>query len=319
MSLVSVLVPVFNAESYLLDSLQSILKQTFDDFELILVDDASTDNSSSVLKSIFDSRIRFIQHTENKGIGEALNSGLALAKGKYVLRMDADDIAYPNRIARQVEFMERYPQIGISGTLAEYFDGTPFNKIVKNECLRPSLLLDCPFAHPTVIIRKEILDKSRLRFSGYLEDYELWIKLSALTDFALLPEVLLKYRRSENQFTAQNFEKRANEANKLRINFAEYWLKRSLNPIERSIVSSGMPEAIQPDLNQVGIFCKELLNSAAWSDKAATLEVVKKLFFRNFYRSPKKLRSKFQILKNDFLSIKEKLNLLKKSRFSGVS
>ncbi|PZV76706.1 glycosyl transferase family 2 [Algoriphagus aquaeductus] len=315
MSLVSILVPVFNAEMFVKDSIQSILTQSFKNFELILVDDASSDHSASILKSVSDPRILFFQHETNRGIGEALNSGLAMAKGKYVLRMDADDIAYTDRIARQVDFMENNPHIGVSGTLAEFFDRTPFNKAVKNEFLKPSLLLDCPFVHPTVIIRKDVLDHSGLQFSGYLEDYQLWIKLSEKTEFGLLPEVLLKYRRSESQFTAQNFEKRISEANLLRISFAEIWLRRSLSCFEKRIVSLGISEEMQPDLKMVEMFCKELLASDPWSDKEATLEVVKKLFFRNFYRSPKILKSKLQILNNDLLSIRERLNLLKKSIF----
>lgn len=319
MPLVSILLPIFNAENFLRLSVESILNQTFEDFELILVDDASTDNSFTILKTISDPRIQILQHEKNRGIGKALNSGLALAKGKYIIRMDADDIAYPNRIAHQVDFMEKNPQIGVSGSLAEYFDGTPFNRTVKNEYLKPSLLLDCPFVHPTVIIRKDVLDKSGLQFSGYLEDYQLWIKLSEKTEFGLLPEVLLKYRTSGNQFTARNFEKRLNEANLLRTRFAEIWLKRSLTALEKRIVSLGIAEFMQPDLNQVKIFCNELVATAPWSDKGATIEVIKKLFYRNFYRSPKKLKSMLPILNNDFLTIRERLNLLKKASLSVLS
>ncbi|WP_111672192.1 glycosyltransferase family 2 protein [Algoriphagus litoralis] len=317
--MVSILIPVFNSKFFLYESIQSILNQSFTDLEVIVVDDASSDNSPSIVHNLKDSRIKFIQLTKNLGIGGALNVGLNHAKGKYIVRMDADDIAYPNRIDQQVQFMEKNPSIGVSGTLAEYFDGTPFNRVVKNEYLRPSLLLDCPFVHPTVIIQKEILDKSGLQFSGYLEDYQLWIELSKITEFGLLPEILLKYRRSESQFTAQNFDKRSNEANRLRISMAEYWLGRSITTTEKNIVSLNISEENQPELKMVQTFCKELLEKASWSDSTQTLEVIKKLFFRNFYRTPMRLRSNFQILNIDFLSLREKLNLLKKSNFSEIS
>ena len=316
MPLVSVLIPIYNAQEFLAESVQSILNQAFQDFELILVDDASTDNSFSILQTISDSRVKIIHHNINKGIGEALNTALASAKGKYLLRMDADDIAYSNRIKCQVEFMEENPKIGVSGTLAEYFDGTPFNQTVQNEYLKPSLLLDCPFAHPTVIIRKEIMDNSGLQFSGYLEDYELWIKLSQLTDFGLLPEVLLKYRRSENQFTSQNFEKRQNEANKLRITFAEKWLKRKLTISERQIVSIGIDPDNQPGLKSVEIFCNELLQKEPWSQEEAVLEVIKKLFLRNFYRAPKEQKGVSNLITLSFFSMKERINLIKKASLS---
>lgn len=318
MPLVSVLIPIYNAQEFLVESVQSVLNQTFQDFELILVDDASTDNSFSILQTISDSRLKIIHHNINMGIGGALNSALASAKGKYLLRMDADDIAFPNRIALQVEFMENHPEIGISGTLVEYFDGTPFNRIVQNDYLKPSLLLDCPFAHPSVIIRKEIMDKNGLQFSGYLEDYELWIKLSQLTEFGLLPEVLLKYRKSENQFTSQNFEKRQDEANRLRISFAEKWLKRILSPTERLIVSVGIDPNNQPDLKSVEIFCNELLQKDPWSQEEAVFEVIKKLFLRNFYRAPKEQKDVSDLMNISFFSIRERFNLIKKASFSSI-
>ncbi|MDN3204698.1 glycosyltransferase family 2 protein [Algoriphagus sediminis] len=315
MALVSVLMPVFNAETCVKESVQSVLNQTLQDFELIVVDDASTDNSLKSLSSFTDSRIKILSLQENLGIAGALNTGFAEASGKYILRMDADDVALPMRFERQVEYMETNPNIGLSGTLVEYFDGTLFNSPVENAYLKPSLLLDCPFAHPSVIIRKEVMDKYGLVFSGYLEDYQLWMNLSRITDFGLLPEVLLKYRQSENQFTAQNFEKRRKEANKLRVQFAGFWLKRELTEEEKSIVSVG-PSGQNQNLQEVGDLCMEFLRKDPWDCDNEVRRVVKKLFLRNFYRSSKDIRTSIQILKNGFLTVKERLDLIKKSHYA---
>jgi glycosyltransferase involved in cell wall biosynthesis len=307
--MVSVIIPIFNSSNFLRDSIQSILDQSYPDLELILIDDGSTDNSTEIIRSFTDPRIKFISLGENMGIFYALNMGLEISRGNFIIRMDADDISFPDRIQRQVQFMKNNPKVGVSGSLAEYFDGTPFNKAVRNDYLKPSLLLDCPFVHPTIIIRKEILELNNLRFSGFLEDYELWIKLSAKTDFGLLPEVLLKYRRSENQFTARNFDKRTIEANKLRIDFAETWLKRVLTDQERLVVSQGISSENQQSLALVESLCNELLETDPWGSKKASNEVVKKLFFRNFYRAPKKLKDDFTLFNCRFLSFREKINL----------
>jgi glycosyltransferase involved in cell wall biosynthesis len=311
--LVSVLIPVYNASEFLKEAVSSILNQSFLDIEVILVDDCSTDNSVELIKSFTDQRIRIVELAENRGIGGALNVGLAIATGKYILRMDADDIALPDRIAKQVEFMENHPEIGVSGALAQFFDGANFNSSIPQEQLKPNLLLDCVFAHPTVIIRKSILDSYGIEFSGYLEDYELWVKLSSLTEFGLLSEVVLQYRRSENQFTATNLEKRTNEANKIRAMFAEKWLGRSLSSIEFQMVSAGGFNP-NPNISQVIDLCEELLVTNPWSSKNAAINAVKKFFLRNFYRTTIiSKRDSLKILNCSFLGLREKNDLIVKS------
>lgn len=308
----SVLIPVYNASLYLEDAILSILNQSYVNLEVILVDDCSTDNSLALIKKFQDNRIRLIESEVNRGIGSALNAGLEIATGKYILRMDADDIALPERIAKQVTYMESHQEIGVSGALAEYFDGTPFNSAVAQEQLKPNLLIDCVFAHPTVIIRKDLLDNHEIEFSGYLEDYELWVRLSSLTEFGLMPEVVLRYRRSELQFTATNLEQRINEANKIRAKFAEKWLGRSLEHNEFQIVSSYKPKE-NPTISEVIDLCEELMSTNPWASKTAAMLTVKKLFLRNFYRTKITAIDSLQILNCSFLGLREKKDLLIKT------
>lgn len=313
MTLVSVLIPVYNASKFIEESINSILYQSYQDLEVILVDDCSLDNSVELIKSFSDDRIRLIELKENKGIGGALNAGLKISSGKYILRMDADDIALPDRVSKQVKFMENHPDIGVSGALAEYFDGTSFNSSVAQDQLKPRLLINCVFAHPTVIIRKSLLDNHGIEFRGYLEDYELWVRLSFLTEFGLLPEVVLQYRRSEQQFTALNLEKRKREANLLRIMFAEKWLGRCLSPAEIEIVSFTEVINSNSDFSEVVALCEELIATNPWGSKSAALHSVKTLFFRNFYRNKITKRESLKILNCSFLGLREKNDLLVKS------
>lgn len=197
--LVTVLLPVHNAEAYVAEAVRSILGQTFSDFELLLINDGSTDNSLAVMQSIHDKRIRLVNNEVNIRLIATLNKGIQLAQGKYIARMDADDVSLPERLRKQVEFMEAHPQVGVCGTWFAHLGNT--SRVVRypvhDADIRIMMLYQTPFCHPSVIIRKEVLQKHQLQFSPdfiHGEDYELWARLSALTRFANIPEVLLHYR-----------------------------------------------------------------------------------------------------------------------------
>ena len=114
---VTVLMPVYNCEKYLRESIESILNQTFKDFEFLIINDGSSDKSAEIVESYNDNRINFVQNEKNIGLAASLNRGLDIAKGEYIARMDADDISLPERLEKQVRFMETNPQIGICGQL----------------------------------------------------------------------------------------------------------------------------------------------------------------------------------------------------------
>jgi len=121
---VSVLMPVFNGEQFLRPAMNSILNQTFTDFEFIIVDDGSTDHSREILNSYTDSRVRLICNESNIGLTDSLNRGLEAASGNYIARMDQDDISLPERLAKQVAFMDSHPEVGVCGTWAKDIDQT---------------------------------------------------------------------------------------------------------------------------------------------------------------------------------------------------
>ncbi len=199
---ISVLLPVYNCPRYVGGAIESILAQTFADFEFLIIDDGSTDQTPEVLKKYTDPRIRIIRH-ENRGLAGTLNVGIELARGKYIARQDQDDISLPERLAKQLSYMEEHPDCGLLGTWAQIVQG---DRLVERfhrhptdaSELRYHLLFNNPFVHSSVILRKSVLDVAR----GYStdperqppEDYELWSRLSRLSGVANLPQVLLHYR-----------------------------------------------------------------------------------------------------------------------------
>ncbi|MDR2056691.1 MAG: glycosyltransferase [Dysgonamonadaceae bacterium] len=206
---------VYNGGKYLKEAIDSILNQTFKDFEFLIVNDASTDSTSAILSQYTDFRIKIIENETNKGLTYSLNLMLAQSRGDYIARMDADDIALPNRLEIQHQFMEMHPEIGICGSFVESFiQGTKKRQIVRfpktDIEIRAFAFFQSPFCHPSTMFRKKIKDKYHLQYSPlYIksEDYALWVELLKYTQGATIPQVLLKYRRHEQCFSRWENEK----------------------------------------------------------------------------------------------------------------
>jgi glycosyltransferase involved in cell wall biosynthesis len=209
---VSVVMPTYNASQFLGEAVDSILAQTFPDFEFIIVNDGSTDNTGEILESFQqkDSRIKVVTK-ENGGVATALNTGIELANGCYIARMDADDIALPNRFEEQVRFMDDNPQVGVCGTHAIIFgdhyekDGI-WESDTDNRRMQAWLFFGPIFCHPTVFLRRETLLRFGIKYNPeYMvgQDFKLWQELSQVTEFANLPKPLLRYRNHIKQVTAR--------------------------------------------------------------------------------------------------------------------
>lgn len=215
---VSVVMPAYNAEKYLAEAIDSILAQTYTDFELIIVNDGSTDATKQIILSYSDPRIVYLENEKNSGICVTLNNGLRNARGKYIARMDSDDISLTDRLAIQVKYMEENPGIAASGTDIEIFgEGiTPgvFTQLHTPEECFAGLMFNSCFAHPTVIMRKSILDKYNLEYKDEyrgLEDYALWWEIGKHSQLNNIPQPLLRYRQHKGQET-KNVTKRVEEA-----------------------------------------------------------------------------------------------------------
>ena len=197
--LISVLMAVYNGEKYLREAIDSILNQTYTNFEFLIVNDGSIDLTEDIILSYSDNRIRYIKNETNLKLIASLNKGLDLAIGKYIARMDADDISLPERLEKQVDFMERNQEIGVLGTSVKTI-GLENNYEVKfekgHDAIRLKLLFNNYLHHPTVMLRKTILDNFNLKYPDVLhaEDYALWIEMTKYTRIEILSDVLLLYR-----------------------------------------------------------------------------------------------------------------------------
>ncbi|NOR46192.1 MAG: glycosyltransferase [Candidatus Delongbacteria bacterium] len=198
---ISVIMSVYNGELYLNESINSILKQTFQDFKFIITDDCSTDNSLSIIEKYMqdDDRIILMKNKENFGLTKNLNRMLAIASGKYIARMDADDISLPTRFEKQYEYLEKYPEIGVLGTNISFFGISKHitSLPVDNEKIRVALLFENVIMHPSVMIRISVLTDNKLTYDESFkisQDYDLWCRLQQKTKFNNLKDVLLRYR-----------------------------------------------------------------------------------------------------------------------------
>lgn len=200
--LVSVLLPVNNGEEYVEESIRSILSQTYDNFEIIVINDGSTDRSSRIVNNIDDPRIRYYEQN-NRGLAAALNFGIRVARGEYLARQDQDDFSLPKRLEKQVSFLESHPDYGMVGTWAGIWDGRRKTKKVHKHpeesiVLKFRLLFGNPFVHSSMMIRKEVFEKVGFYSTDESrqppEDYELWSRVARVFEVANIPEILHCYR-----------------------------------------------------------------------------------------------------------------------------
>jgi glycosyltransferase involved in cell wall biosynthesis len=207
--LISVILPVHNGEAFLSEAIQSVLGQTFTDFELIVINDGSTDGSAELLEQIRDVRLRLLSSERNQGLVHALNWGVAEARGSWIARMDADDICSPDRFARQLAYLKKHPGIDVLGTGAREMDATgrvvrPLKRPEYHDFIACEMLFRCVMIHPTVMGRAEVFKKIPYR-TGPAEDYGLWIEmLEQGVKFGNVRSALLDYRmHAQNMSTTK--------------------------------------------------------------------------------------------------------------------
>lgn len=200
----TVLMPVYNASPYLRGAIESILVQTYRQFELLIIDDASTDNSREIIRSFADDRIRLISHPKNIGIKDTLNEGIDLANTELIARMDADDISHPWRLQKQADYLLQHRDCAMVSSLARVVDKdgnfmAPYDPYRLDTYY--GLYFDCYICHPAVMYRKSCVESAGKYSTPYSEDFDLWWKLSRLYKIYVLPEPLLLYRLHEQNYS----------------------------------------------------------------------------------------------------------------------
>lgn len=212
---VTVLMPVYNAAQYLSAALASVWSQTFKNFELLVIDDASSDDSPAILAAVSDPRLRVIRNEKNLGIAKTLNRGLREARGIYIARLDADDVAMPHRLAHQAAFLDARPEVVVVGGGYVLLNGSgrEYSTLLGTDVRTPGtiawkLLWQNPFAHPSVMFRHQ----AALAVNGYpenrphSEDYGLWVRMTTQGALSVLPEKIIQLRKHHDNITTHNAE-----------------------------------------------------------------------------------------------------------------
>lgn len=239
--LISVIMSNFNTpEEYLREAIESVLNQTYNNFEFIIIDDCSTDNSLEIIKTYTDERIVILKNEENLGITKSLNRGLKIAKGEFVARMDADDICLPERFEKQVEYLREKPEVVVCGTGVELFgDGADSYKekmvcktIPQKEDFQIRLLFGnhTNIIHPTAMFRHKSLIENSIKYDEryiYAQDYRMWVSCSRVGECANLPDILFKYRM-HNKAVSSNKKDAQKECAKNIMEEQLNWLDLSL-------------------------------------------------------------------------------------------
>lgn len=203
--------PVYNAENYVKEAVDSILTQSFEDFELLLLNDGSTDASPNILEQINDSRVRIINNVKNLGLIETLNRGLKEAKGQYIARMDADDISLPKRFEKQVDFLDKHEDYVLVGTNVQLFGESDKQSELweEDEMIRLAIYFENPMAHPSTMFRSKVISEHQIAYSSkhlHAEDWEFWHQIMKYGKVKNLSEPLLKYRLEGQNITVQNHD-----------------------------------------------------------------------------------------------------------------
>lgn len=201
--LITVLIPTYNCEQYVYDAVQSILNQTYTNFECIIIDDCSTDGTVDIIKTFDDPRINLIIKPKNSGYTNSLNYGLTIANGKFIARMDGDDISLPNRFEKQVAIFEQNDDIVVCGSIFKLIDTeTIIEAPEHHDAIKLGLLKESCIGHPTAMIRTSVLNTHNINYNTAYEpaeDYDLWVRLSEVGQLYNIQEVLFLYRVHDNQ------------------------------------------------------------------------------------------------------------------------
>ncbi len=262
---ISVIMPVYNTpEGYLREAIESILNQTYGDFEFIIIDDGSTNNAADIIHSYQDERIKYVKNEKNLGIIKSLNKGLELMQGEYMARTDSDDISLPDRFEKQVKFLDENPNISI---LCSYFQWFPKDRVIKapteDEDIKNNLLI-CSnvIGHSTVMERTDFIRKFDLKYNNeftYCEDYRFWLNAIDKAEFACIPEILVKYRIHEGSICQKNIKNQHLNVQKAMFlaqgKFYGIESQEAINSIEKLIrgekITSNDLEAIETFVNSV--------------------------------------------------------------------
>ncbi len=324
---ISVVMPVYNSGVYVAEAINSILSQEFVDFELIIINDGSIDNSEDIIHSFKDERIVYLSNVENQGIVFSLNAGIAVAKGEYIARMDADDIAKPQRLRKQYEFMTNNTAIALCGTFADAIneEGVFMHKVMpptNNKEIKINQLFCNSFIHPSVILKSAILkDYKYSREYEFAEDFFLFSRIAINHAVANIDESLILYREhSQNITHSKSTDMQNGEKKVLRYLLTSLYHNVEERDIEIQYMLYKNIESISFSLNEIEdhlLLLKKSNTSKRIYDKAIFDKVLLEKWYEVLLLSKDKgLLSKFLgsdlfLIKN--ISLKQLRRVIKRS------
>jgi glycosyltransferase involved in cell wall biosynthesis len=198
---VTVLIAFYNSENLILETLQSILDQSYSNYEIVLVNDDSKDRTIDIVNSFLKGRCKYkiLDNQYNKGIPGTLNTGIEGSSSEYIALIDHDDIALASRLEKQVSFLDKNQDIGVCGSFMQEFghSNSTWRYPANHEAIKPLILIQSPLANPTAMFRKELIETNGIKFNDeyqYSQDYAFWLELIDKTKFSIIEEVLVMYR-----------------------------------------------------------------------------------------------------------------------------
>jgi glycosyltransferase involved in cell wall biosynthesis len=235
--MISVIMPVYNCEKYVAEAVQSILNQTFTDFEFIIIDDGSTDKTVQNIQNFKDKRIKLLKNDANQGLVFSLNRGLNEAKFPYIARMDGDDISLNNRLLKQFEFMESNHEVMVCGTSYRTFGAESVDYIFKSKAVMS--VIDVPITHPTAMIRRQFIQDNNIKYNPLaengVEDLRFWFEIykASMFDenvFFNIEEILFEYRVHPNQISSRSNLRHKISGSKIRrMNLEEFFSQNKIS------------------------------------------------------------------------------------------
>lgn len=306
---VSVILPVYNCDQYIFETIQSVLNQTFADFELLIVDDCSTDKTVAIIKQFDDDRIQLILKEKNTGYTDSLNYAISIAKGQYIARMDGDDICVSTRFEKQVAFLDANPTIILCGSAIQIIGtNTVLRHPSNHEAIKVKLCFGSSFYHPSVMGRIEVFQANPYdKKYEPAEDYDLWTRLVFQGELSNLEEVLLLYRVHDNQVS--NERKTTQEAHSLwcKLNmFSLFEIKSYFNLDEINLVVGRKQPISFQECERIQFITAFLIQ------KNKELQVFDLFEFEKEMEKHKIIQIKSFITKDKFLKIKTYQFFLKK-------
>lgn len=326
-TLISVIMPTHNSEKFISNAITSILNQTYTNFEFIIINDSSSDDSLNIIKNYqkTDSRIVLINNKTNKGVARCLNDGIITAKGDLIARMDADDYSFPTRLEDQVSYFHNNPNVDICGTYAKFFGKTEMiqKPLLSNKEIKTQLLFGCPMIHPTIMFKKKSIQKLNLQYNPeikYAEDYNLWVESSTNLVFGNIPKILLKYRVHSSSVSQKKYLEQQKDAvniqKKMYLKFCSNkdLIENNLQTINKNRFNR-KPEELEK-VAELFIECIKNNNQKKHIDPNYFENKLKKIFFNYCFYSSRYGSAAKSTWEQSKLSKNTKISLFKKIEFS---